>query len=66
VEKPLSREERIANHRKRVSETKEMAEAVEMSEMMETSKANALEETILSHEHDRAGQSIHRMMAINS
>jgi hypothetical protein len=51
VEKLLSREERIANCRKRVSEAKEIAEAMERSEMMETSEANALEETILSHEH---------------
>jgi hypothetical protein len=51
VEKPLSREERIANRRKRVSEAKETSEAKDRAETMETSEANALEETILSDEH---------------
>jgi hypothetical protein len=61
VEKPLSREERIANRRKRVSEAKETSEAkeiaeaiekseaMETSETMETSEANAMEETTVSN-----------------
>jgi hypothetical protein len=38
----LSREERMANRRKHVSEVKEIAEMMERSETTETSKANAL------------------------